>query len=82
MDALKTGRTGAAVGVGAAGDLVPAGVITRELGIVRRTLARWVDDPKLDFPRPVIINGRWYFGRAQIEAWKVDRLHKSIVRGL
>lgn len=54
--------------------LVPAIVAAAEFGITRRTLARWVDSEHLEFPAPVIINLRWFFSRAALEAWKASRL--------
>ena len=38
-----------------------ATALCQHLGIHRRTLSRWVLDPELDFPKPAVINGRWYF---------------------
>ena len=46
---------------------IPTSALARELGVHRRTLARWMDD---GFPMPKIINGRLYFQRDEIEAWK------------
>jgi predicted DNA-binding transcriptional regulator AlpA len=34
------------------------------------TLWRWRNDPTLNFPRSVEINGRHYFRRAEILAWR------------
>jgi predicted DNA-binding transcriptional regulator AlpA len=53
-------------------------VVAAELGIVRRTLARWLEYPNLSFPKPVVIQGRWYFRRAEIEVWKLDRARLSV----
>jgi hypothetical protein len=60
----------------AANDLVPATHLARELAITRRTLARWRDDPKLEFPQPIIINERWFFRRADIAAWQTLQANK------
>ncbi|VTZ28462.1 conserved hypothetical protein [Methylocella tundrae] len=57
--------------------LIPAMVIAAELGVVRRTLARWLEYPNLNFPKPHVINGRWYFRRAEVEAWKLGRARLS-----
>jgi hypothetical protein len=57
--------------------LVPASVVAAEFGIVRRTLARWIEHPALGFPKPTAINGRWYFRRAELEAWKINRGHSQ-----
>jgi predicted DNA-binding transcriptional regulator AlpA len=49
---------------------IPAPELAAELGISRRTLARWLLDVALEFPRPKIVNRRLYFERNSIEAWK------------
>jgi len=74
MDGLKTGRTGAA---GASEELVPAARLATEFHVTRRTLGNWFVNPKLNFPQPTEINGRLYFPRSAIEAWKLDRSRVS-----
>lgn len=49
---------------------IPASDLAVELGISRRTLARWLLDVALGFPRPKIVNHRLYFERSSVEAWK------------
>jgi predicted DNA-binding transcriptional regulator AlpA len=49
---------------------IPATELAAELGVSRRTLARWLRDIALGFPRPRVINNRLYFERGDIEAWK------------
>jgi predicted DNA-binding transcriptional regulator AlpA len=49
---------------------IPAPELAAELGVSRRTLARWLIDVALGFPRPKIVNHRLYFERNSIEAWK------------
>jgi hypothetical protein len=49
---------------------VPATELAAELGVSRRTLARWLRDIALGFPRPKIVNHRLYFERSAIEVWK------------
>jgi predicted DNA-binding transcriptional regulator AlpA len=51
------------------GRLLPAKMVAEDLGICRRTLARKVGSEP-DFPRPVIINGRWYFRETLHESYK------------
>ena len=58
----------------AAGNLVPAPAVAAEFGITRRTLGRWFTNSKLQFPKPVKINERLYFRRADLEAWKLTRV--------
>jgi predicted DNA-binding transcriptional regulator AlpA len=57
--------------------LIPAPQLAGELGITRRTLARWLDDPALDFPQPTRINKRLYFSRSGVEEWKAARLRHT-----
>jgi len=57
--------------------LIPAPQLAGELGVTRRTLARWLDDPKLGFPRATRINGRLYFPSSAVEEWKTARLRQS-----
>jgi hypothetical protein len=56
---------------------VPATQLAAELGVCRRTLARWLRDVPMGFPRPHIVNKRLYFSRDQIEAWKITSSVKS-----
>ncbi len=57
--------------------LIPAPTLASELGIARRTLARWWDDPKLGFPQPTRINRRLFFSRSAVEEWKAARLGRA-----
>jgi predicted DNA-binding transcriptional regulator AlpA len=56
---------------------VPATELAAELGISRRTLARWLLDVALGFPRPKIVNHRLYFERSSVEAWKTATAVKT-----
>jgi excisionase family DNA binding protein len=49
---------------------IPATELAAELGVSRRTLARWLRDVALGFPRPRCVNHRLYFERGAVEAWK------------
>jgi predicted DNA-binding transcriptional regulator AlpA len=42
-------------------------------GVTARTIDRWIADPKLGFPRPVMINTRRYFVLAEVEAFERAR---------
>ena len=57
--------------------LIPAPQLAGELGITRRTLARWFANPALGFPQPTRINTRLYFSRSSVEEWKAARLRQS-----
>lgn len=39
-------------------------------GICEMTLSRWLADEQLDFPRPIYIKRRRYFGMEDIERFK------------
>ncbi len=54
---------------------IQTAMLAKELGVHRRTLSRWVNRND-GFPLPRFINGRYYFDREEIEAWK-----KAIVPG-
>ena len=56
---------------------IPAPQLADELGISRRTLARWLLDLALEFPQPRIVNRRLYFERSSIEAWKTATAIKA-----
>jgi hypothetical protein len=49
---------------------VSAPRLAAELGISRRTLARWLLHAELGFPAPKIVNHRLYFERSGVDAWK------------
>jgi predicted DNA-binding transcriptional regulator AlpA len=56
---------------------IPAPQLAAELGVSRRTLARWILDLALEFPRPKIVNHRLYFSRGDVEAWKAATAVKA-----
>jgi predicted DNA-binding transcriptional regulator AlpA len=53
--------------------LIPDPQVARELGRSLRTLARWDEDPKLNFPKPVPIKGRKYRRADELAAWLASR---------
>jgi predicted DNA-binding transcriptional regulator AlpA len=53
--------------------LLPARRTMERYGIADRTLDRWLADPKLEFPRPVVINTKRYFRVADLRAWELKR---------
>jgi predicted DNA-binding transcriptional regulator AlpA len=59
---------------------IPAPQLADELGISRRTLARWLLDVALEFPRPKIVNHRLYFERNSVEKWKTATAVKGVGR--
>jgi hypothetical protein len=42
-----------------------------------RTLDRWLADARIDFPRPLTINGRRYFSEPELVAWERKRAGKA-----
>ena len=51
-------------------NLIPAPAVWRRYGKTDRTLDRWLQDPRLNFPRPTVIRGRRYFREAELVAWE------------
>jgi hypothetical protein len=45
--------------------------------VVDRTIARWIENPELDFPKPTSINGRNYFDEHELDAWDEVMAAKS-----
>ncbi|KMO21624.1 helix-turn-helix transcriptional regulator [Methylobacterium platani] len=43
------------------GEMLPAAHVRQRYAISDMTLWRWEKDPKLDFPKPIRINGRRYW---------------------
>jgi hypothetical protein len=65
-----TGRAAAVDG----GALLPARAVLDRYGIVGRTLARWLESEKLNFPRPTVINKRRYFRERELVDWERARV--------
>lgn len=49
---------------------LPSSAVTAKFGITRRTLDRWMRRDALDFPKPMVVNGRLYFLQDEISAWQ------------
>jgi predicted DNA-binding transcriptional regulator AlpA len=56
---------------------VAAPQLAVELGISRRTLARWMRDIPMGFPSARCVNKRLYFERGAVEAWKTSTAVKA-----
>lgn len=41
------------------------------------TLYRWLRDPKLKFPKPMVINRRKFFNENDLSAWERERARES-----
>jgi predicted DNA-binding transcriptional regulator AlpA len=52
---------------------LPSKVVRSRYGICTRTIHRWVHNAELEFPKPLVINGRLYFDEASIIAWERNR---------
>jgi hypothetical protein len=42
----------------------------------QRTINRWTNSPALNFPQPIVINGRKYWDRQEVIAWA--RLRRGV----
>jgi hypothetical protein len=76
MDAIAevTGRATAT-----ADALLPARLVLQRYHVCDRTLDRWIADPALGFPAPLIVNKRRYFYQHQLEQWERDHARKQRV---
>ncbi len=41
--------------------------------VCARTIDRWIAAPKLDFPKPTMINGRRFWRVSQLQQWERKR---------
>ena len=55
------------------GQKLPTGFLCKRFKVVDRTISRWQADPRLNFPKPIIINRRKYFDENEIVAWERAR---------
>jgi hypothetical protein len=55
------------------GTKLPTTNVARRYGVVPRSIERWQKDPKLEFPQPLIINGRKYWSLAELETWEREQ---------
>ena len=67
-----TGLTGQLT-AGDEGPLLPAKPVCERYRIRDRTLDRWLANQALQFPRPIVINGRRYFRERRLEIWERSR---------
>ncbi|MDF0488828.1 hypothetical protein PX554_11865 [Sphingomonas sp. H39-1-10] len=58
-------------------ELVGRRPLERRYGRCGRTIARWLEDPRVAFPKPaMLINGRRYWSLKAIEAWEREQAAK------
>lgn len=48
---------------------IPRRLTAKRYGVCRRTVQRWEDDPRLNFPQPMIRNGRKYDNEEKLHIW-------------
>jgi predicted DNA-binding transcriptional regulator AlpA len=58
---------------------VPDNIVALELGGVSlMTLYRWTNDPDVNFPLPIKMNGRNYRSRRELEAFKKELQQQAL----
>jgi hypothetical protein len=57
--------------------MVAFAIIRAELGISTMSFSRWMADPSLNFPKPVIVRNRRYFWRDDVERFKAGLIAAS-----
>ena len=46
--------------------------------VCRRTPDRWLNNPELGFPKPMLINRRRYWTLGQLRQWERDRAARGV----
>jgi predicted DNA-binding transcriptional regulator AlpA len=52
---------------------LPAKQVCERYQVTDRTLDRWLADPAMEFPRPMMINKRRYFPEIELTRWERKR---------
>jgi predicted DNA-binding transcriptional regulator AlpA len=52
---------------------LPDPMVWRRYNVTSMTLWRWDQDPAMNFPKPIRINGRKYRDEDELEAWERAR---------
>jgi hypothetical protein len=55
------------------GKYLPTAKVAERYGRTPRTIERWLDDEKLNFPQPVYINRFKYWNIDELEGWERKR---------
>lgn len=50
--------------------LMPAKDLCEIFGVVDMTLRRWMEDDRMDFPKPIVIRRRRYWRKSDIAAFQ------------
>ena len=53
---------------------LPTRSVCERYGVVDRTIERWIADPKLNFPKPMIVNKRRYFDVDELDAFDASKV--------
>jgi predicted DNA-binding transcriptional regulator AlpA len=56
------------------------GRTAKKMGVTTRSIDRWRNNPKLNFPSPVIINGRKYWSERELDLWLLSRANAFVGR--
>jgi len=51
---------------------LPSGKVAARYGRCGRTIDRWTKDPKLGFPKPIVIRGKRFWKEALLEQFERD----------
>jgi hypothetical protein len=57
--------------------LAPASAVEKRYQKCNRTIARWLDDPELNFPKPIYIRKRRYWRENELAAWERSQASKA-----
>jgi hypothetical protein len=58
-------------------DFLPAGRVAARYAVSPRSLDRWLEDARIDFPRPLYIGRMRFFRVADLEAWEAERARRG-----
>ena len=56
---------------------LPAKLVAQRYGVVVRTIGRWLDNPKLRFPKPEVVNNRRYWSLNKLRRWDRARIRQA-----
>ena len=59
---------------------LPAKAVARRYGVVVRTVDRWLDNPKLGFPKPEVVNNRRYWWLNKLCRWDRARIRQVNIK--
>ena len=52
---------------------LPTRLVMQRYNVADRTIDRWISDPKVGFPKPLVVNRRRYFRLRELEQWERRR---------